>query len=467
MICKYCGAQVPDNEDFCPECGGIVDREEDTEKKIEMKQTKRKAGRSRGGMKVLIIVLAVVALLLVSMLTAVILDYFGVIELPVSFTRGDNGKAPSIERDADDPGRYLVTVYAKPGTKLIYETSRGSRDEVEVSRQGYVVFSVPDTALIPQEPIEGETCMVMPIVYAVGEDGSETPVAGFTPIEVRVPEINISFGCDDHITAKNGSAEITGRIDPADAEVIIAGESVEVGQDGSFAHAVAFSETGEQTVGLEARRPGYRVLRRSFTVTVDVPAVAFIQFPWEYGDESFTQRVKNNADTPLDVWGRVPAGSKLTVSSASDGVELTDPTVDADGVFRFTVTMPRAGDYELRVICAAPSGESIERVLHVQRAPEWRAYVESSWAMSYDAIRYPSKQAYKISGTVAEVIEDGDLMVVVLDIGNGNTIILRYHHHYPNAGSLAVGSVHTGIYGYPTGRNEDGIPEVYVWFIID
>ncbi|MBO4384337.1 MAG: hypothetical protein J5854_02800 [Clostridia bacterium] len=424
-------------------------------------------GRTGDGMKWVIISLFIIVLILLAGLGAVVLDHFGVIELPISCAGLGKTKAPTIEQDSEDPGRYFVTVYADPGTKLVFETSRGNRNEAEVSRKGYVVFSVPDTGLIPPEPIDGGTCLVTPKIYKIGDDGSETLITGFTPVEVNVPAIKISFDNGDHIAAKNGSAEISGRVEPAGSAIIIAGESVEVGQDGSFSHAVAFKEAGEQTVAFEARCPGYRIFRKSFTVTVDAAAVAFIQFPWEYGDETFTQRVKNNADTPLEVWGRVPAGSRVTVSSASESVGLTDPTVDGDGKFLFIVTMPTAGDYELRITCAAPSGEVVERVLHVQRAPEWRSYVESSWAMSYEALSYSSKRAYKISGKVTEVIEDGDSTIVRLDIGGGQTVILHYHHHYPNAGTLELGSVHTGIYGHPTGKNADGDPEVYVWFIID
>lgn len=469
MKCKYCGAEVPDNEDFCPECGGIVDREED-EKEERVHRVRERRGANVG----ILITGLIVALIVISCVAVIILNSKGIIRIP-EISCAPNGpddpsgevKAPEIVPDPENPGRYLVTVYAKAGTKVIFQTTDGTRNEVEVPRSGLVKFSVPDRGLIPFEPIESDTCEVVPIIFTVNEDGSESRVEGFTPIKLSVPELNVAFDNDDPIVSTDGTAVISGSVDPVDAEITVQGVTVTVGSDGTFSYTLSFSEAGSHIVNIEARHPGYRIVRRSFTVSVEVPVAGLLEFPWEYGDDTFTTRVKNDADDPLEVRGHVPAGSKVTVSCASDMAELTEPTVAEDGTFSFVVKMLRAGDYELHITCYSPTGEVAERVLHVQRAPEWRSYVEGSWAMSYDALRVASKQGYKLSGTVTEVIEDGDSMVVVLDIGNGNSVILIYHHHYPNAGSLALGSVHTGIYGHPLGRNADGVPEVYVWFIID
>ena len=495
VTCKYCGADVPENAVFCPKCGGIVDSAEEIEERDrqEEKELKKETAeivvtaepaerpksvspeqpRKRTG---LIIALSIIAALLVACLSLVLLDYFEVIELPIIDllqTASCQGqlptgadKAPTIEPDTNNPGQYLVTVYAKAGTKLIYETSHGNRQEVEVPMKGHVVFSVPEAGLIPQEPIEGETCSVIPIVYAVDENGAETRIEGFNPVVISVPALNVVFDSDT-ITAESGSAVISGIVVPVDASVTLEGEALAVGQDGRFSQTVSFSEAGEYTVSLEARLAGYSIFRHSVTVIVEAPAEGFIQFPWEYGDDTFSQRVKNDADTPLDVWGRVPAGSKVSVSCEDEGVELTDPTVDGDGNFAFTVKLPYVGNFALNITCESFTGTVTERVLHVQRAPEWRSYVEGSWAMSYEDLSYASKHAYKIGGTVTEVLEESDCIVVLLELADGRDIVLRYYNHYPNAGSLAVGSVHTGIYGRPVGKNDDGLPEVYVWFIID
>ena len=478
MKCKYCGADITEKTDFCPKCGGIVDAEETDEKEKGSGMASFREKSSRGGMTGLIIALVIVASLLLACLAAALLDYFGVIDLPfIDFgprtTDGpgvlpDNtGKAPTVEPDPDKPDHWLITVYAKAGTTLIYESSDGTRKTVEVPEGGRIKFSVARSALMPNEPIDGETCQVVPTIYTVDAEGGETLIEGFEPITLDVPELDIRFDNSDAIDSADGSAVISGSAAPSRTEITVEGVSVAVGEDGSFSHTLSFSEAGEHTVALEARCPGYRIFRHSFTVTVEAPSAGIIQFPWEYGDDTFTQRVKNDADTPLEVRGRVPAGSIVTASCENPAVTMTVPTVDDAGVFVFTVTMPEAGDYEISISCAAPSGELSERVMHIQRAPDWRAYVEGSWAMTYEALCYASKQAYKISGTVTEIVEDGDCLSVMLELEDGRTIMLRYYDHYPNAGSLEVGSVHTGIYGHSMGRNEDGVPVIYVWFVID
>lgn len=468
MTCKYCGAEVPETEDFCPECGGIVDRDEPEKKK-------ERASREKGSPRInigLLAALLIVSVLLLAGLCVGALGLFGVIDLPkISFVSGSSngsGKAPQIEPDPENADHFIVTVFAEAGTALIYENTDGARKEVSVPSTGSVKFRVPLSALIPCEPLESETIEVVPIVYTKNEDGSETRIEGFTPVTVSVPAISVSFDNGDPIVSADGTAAISGSVDPCWVSVTIDGAEVYVGQDGVFSHTLSYYGAGEYTAVFEARYPGYRIFRHSFTVTVEeASAVGMIQFPWEYGDDEFSTRVKNNAETPLEVYGRVPAGATVTAACASQYAELSEPTVAGDGTFSFTVAMHAAGDYELLIHCVTPSGESDERVLHVQRAPEWRSYVESSWASSYEALRYASKQAYKIGGTVTEVIEDGECLVVLLDMGGGNTIILRYYDHYPNAGSLAVGSVHTGIYGHSLGRDENGVPVIYVWFVID
>ena len=478
MTCKYCGAEVPENADFCPKCGGIVDNGGDNKKKGSPKEIKPIEKNRRGSLTGLITALVIVAALLLACVAAALLDYFDIVDVPfielgqaagsdTGERPGARSKQPSIKLDPNNERHCLVTVFAKAGTTLIYETSDGSRKEAEVPKESYVKFSVAFSSLIPQEPLETETVSVVPKVYTVNDDGTETLIEGFEPIEIDVPKMEVSFDNEGEIVSNDGTAVISGRVTPADAEIRFDGVTAEVGHDGSFSRVLAYPESGEYTAEFEARRPGYRVERRSFRVRVEVPETGVIQFPWEYGDLSFTQRVKNDADIPLEVWGRVPAGATVTASCANEAVIITEPSVDANGKFSFVVTMPAAGDYEISIRCSFSSGESVERVLHVQRAPEWRAYVEGSWAMSYEALCFASRQAYKLSGTVVEVVEDGDVLTVLLDIGDGKTVMLKYHNHYPNAGSLEVGSEHTGIYGHPLGKNDDGTPVVYVWFVID
>ena len=87
--------------------------------------------------------------------------------------------------------------------------------------------------------------------------------------------------------------------------------------------------------------------------------------------------------------------------------------------------------------------------------------------MNYDSLTRPGKQVYNIKGVVTEIIQHGDYYLAAIDTGDGNTLLLEYHNHYPSANTLTVGKTYSWIYGYPLGRNDEGAPVVYVWFIAD
>lgn len=485
MICKNCGAEVPENTDFCEKCGAIIDTDVPTKDKKEKKtgrESKRRSG-SGGGNGLLAALLVVASLALIGVVF-VILALYGVIKLPFIDSMAPSGdkteataapaglqdgitKAPKVEPDPDDDTRYFVLIYAREGRTLVYESSVGIRQEVTVPPSGQVRFHIPLSSLMPNEPVEEEVYYAVPKIYIRNGDGPETLVEGIEAIPLRIPALEVGFDNPDALTTDDGRVVISGRISQIGAELTIGGEPAVIAADGTFSQALLFTEEGEHTVEAVAKLAGYRVFRHSFTVTVNrAPAEALIQLPWEYGDTSFNQRIKNDIET-IEVRGRVPSGSTVTVTCESESASLTAPTVAQDGTFSFEATLAVPGDYLLLITCVTPSGSTSTREMHVQRAPDWRAYVESSWAMSYEAFAYQSNQAYKISGTVTEIIEDGDYILAVLELSDGRTIELQYHNHYAGAGSLAVGTVHTGIYGRPMGIGGDGMPLIYVWFVID
>lgn len=192
----------------------------------------------------------------------------------------------------------------------------------------------------------------------------------------------------------------------------------------------------------------------------------WILFPWEYGDVSFSQRIINPENT-IEVCGMIPKGSTLWASCNSSNATLTAPSVADDGTFKLTARLAVVGDYTIHLTCTTEFGQVHERDMHVQCAPEWRPYVANAFVMSYDALTLPSAQCYNIKGTITEIIEAEDYYLVALKTSDGNLIHLEYHHHFPAASELDLGKTYNWIYGHPRGKNEDGIPVVYVWFVND
>ncbi len=376
-------------------------------------------------------------------------------------------RAPEIKKDPNS-NSYLVTVYGREGSRLVYVNTDGIRTEVTIPAKKYVTFKVPVSSLLPNEPLEENFCEVTPTVYRVGKDGTETLIENMGSVMVDVPAIMVSLDEGDQLVSEDGSVTISGRVDPITSVVTVGGEPAEVAVNGSFTHTVRFEDTGEHTINITASLNGYSTYRH--TVRVDVktafPTETLIQMPWEYGDTEYSQRVRSVVD-PIEVRGRVPAGSALTATSESTNATISSPVIDGEGNFSFSVGMAALGDYIIDLVCTTPAGQISQRSIHVQRAPEMSSYVMGAWRMNYASFAYAGTQGYQIGGTVIEILKNDDYVLAVLRLDDGNSIVLEYHNHYASAGTLEVGKTYSSIYGRPMGLNEDGIPKAYVWFIND
>ena len=449
------------------------EEEDDFEDDYEQRPARRQSGGSifsnKKFMSTAIKIAAVVAA--VAVLALLI---FGIVKIASSCSKSTNpatgsNKSPVVEANPNDDTTYFVSVYAKEGRVLIYETADGTRKEVTVPASGFVKFKVPVSSLMPTEPVDGTTYSATPKVYIKNDDGTETLIEGIEPIMLQIPTINITFDNADSIVSEDGIVEITGHIDLVATELTINGEAVDIGQDGSFSHTVTYEDTGDYTINAEAKLSGHQVYRHSFNVTVmkATPATPLVQLPWEYGDTSFSQRVRNNVES-IEVQGRVPSGAKVKVALPdSQFGSASEPVVSEDGLFKFTVTMPKAGDYLVVITCTTESGQESSRELHVQRQPDYASYVRGALAMNYASFSYATGQGYKISGTVTEIIEDGDYILAKLTTADDKPLIIQYHNHYGSAGTITVGRTYQKIYGRPMGLNDDGIPQIYVWFVDD
>lgn len=448
------------------------DEYSDDDDDYEPKRYKKSGGSFFSNKNTMSIAIRIAAI--VAVLAVLALIIFGIASL-VKSCNGRNSsptgtnKAPIIEKNPDDNESYFVTIYAKEGKVLIYETSDGTRKEVTVPSSGFVKFRVPVSSLMPNEPVDGTTYAAKPKVYIKNDDGTETLIDNIEPVMLQIPEINVRFDNADTIVSENGSVEISGHVDLIATVITVNGETAEVGQDGAFSHTVKFENTGDYTIDVEGRLAGHQIYRHTFNVTVmqATPTSNLIELPWQYGDSAYSQRVKNATDT-IEVRGRVPAGSTVTASCpGSSNATVSTPVVNADGSFTFNVQMAVAGDYKLLITCTTTDGRVSEREMHVQRAPEYAAYKNSALPMNYASFAYATSQAYRITGTVTEIIKSDDYILAKMTTAEGKELVIEYHNHYGTAGTITVGKAYSYIYGRPMGLNDDGIPQIYVWFVDD
>ncbi len=372
----------------------------------------------------------------------------------------------SIVVNPDNTDNYLVSVYAASGTRLMFVTAQDAHQEVTVGTDGVVNFNVPSSCLMSSEPVDGSVYSATPLVYMLNDDGTQTQVR-IGSVQLDVPALDIVYATPADVSAEDGVVTISGSVAQIDAVITVGGETALVGADGSFSISIPFLQSGSFDVIAEARMGGYQINRMVFHVTVTTVAAgdAPIQLPYEYGDSTYNQRVKNSVDT-VSVWGKVPIGYSLSVSCASEYVSFAaEPTVDETGLFRFDAVLSQAGDYVLTLTASSPGGASYTRDIHVQRAPDWASYIEGAWATDYNAFTRPSDRAYEVKGTVTSVVEDGDSLIVTIELADGNTIELQYYNHYSTAGALTVGKSYNRIYGHPLGLNGSGVPRFFVWFV--
>ena len=372
---------------------------------------------------------------------------------------------PEIKQDSVDKDLYHVTVYAKPGSVLVYETVGGLRQEYAVPEDGRMVFNVNGTSLLPDEPIDSTAYNAQPRILLKNEEGELEMIPGMGYISLEVPPIELTLDREE-ITTDDGKAAVTGRVVTRGTKLFVNDEEIPLKEDGSFIYETEFTENGDYEIPVRAEHNRYTIYRNSVKVSVAIPEPPMIRLPWDLEDMNYSQRVTDPGDT-VSVYGMIPEGAEIAVSCENPEVILSEPELDEDGTFRFTASLPAIGDYVLNITCTGEDGLVGERQMHVQRAPEWRPYVESAWAMTYDSLMRPSGQCYEIKGKAVEIAQHGDFYIVILETSDGSRLTLEYHNHYPTANTFIEGKEYKWIYGYSMGRGTDGAPHIYVWFVND
>lgn len=436
----------------------------------EFEDVNRRSDRRRGkggasGLRIAIIVLAVVAVIAAGVLAYTLLNGSSI----------GGEKTNSVIVNPNNPDSYYITVYAKAGSVLVYEDSTGAQTEQQVPEKGYVTFNVASNRLRPITPIEGESCDIYPSVSLKNEDGTLTKLE-IPRITLRVPTLNASFGTAEDITSDNGVIEIKGHVDLTQTDlqnnppvVTINNETVQPAPDGSFAYTTKLDKGEYEIVG-EIKLGGYMIMRRTFKATVSKQLTAsdIISIP-----EEVDTRVLN-VETSIELTGTVPAGAVLQVVPKDAECTVKDqPTVDENGNFRFSVNLPTAAKcYELQLTATLADGTVYTRPFFVERPPVFNEYVPTVWRGDYSEMSKPvhitDLRGFVIEGTVAEITYDDDYLVATFTLNDGHTISIEYHDHYSAARQhpIEAGKQYK-LYGFSKGVDESGMLRMYIWFVSD
>lgn len=385
-------------------------------------------------------------------------------------TNDRDGNTSEVKLNPNDPNKYYVIVPATEGTTLVFEGTDGSRKELQVSSKQKVTFNVHISSLLPQDYIETDTVTVQPQVFQIDASGNKT-IIEVPALEVDVPKIKIDFETPDSFESDDGIVTIKGNLATSNlkAQLIMGTEKIPVDENGYFAYTVK-RDMGEHKFDFTARLIGYTTLHKTFTanVTQVLTAEQIIVIP-----ESFHSR-SLNVDESIRVYGSVPAGAHISIASNDPEFTLkSEPEVDELGNFGFEVNLPTpAKAYKFLITARLEDGTVFERPFSVERPPVYSEYVPTVWPGNYaemsKSVHVTDLRGFKITGTVGEILYDGDYLVAKLTLDSGELIEIEYHDHYSSASDLQEGSHYT-MYGCSLGTSvsPDGNLRIFIWFVQD
>lgn len=164
-----------------------------------------------------------------------------------------------------DPA-YNITVFAKKNSTVRFEGGSITHDEVVTKKS--VIFNVPEQVWVPNEPIEGSSITVTPNITVINKKGESEPVTFEQTITINVPSIDMTVTSPntEQFSASSPAVEIAGMVGDTSAGIFVNDEPVPVDETGSFSYTYTLTQPGTNTVNVEARKNGYAINRKTFTI---------------------------------------------------------------------------------------------------------------------------------------------------------------------------------------------------------
>ena len=167
---------------------------------------------------------------------------------------------------------YNITVYAKK--KSIVRFEGGSIVKEEPISGKSVTFGIPEQLWIPSEPVDPDELTadghlaVTPNITVINKKGESEPVTFANPILISIPVIDMTVTSPntENFSVSNPVVEIAGVVQDTTAGIYVNDEAVPVDETGSFTYTYTITEAGTTTLNVEARKNGYAINRKTFTV---------------------------------------------------------------------------------------------------------------------------------------------------------------------------------------------------------
>ncbi|MBQ9832229.1 MAG: hypothetical protein IJO48_00705 [Clostridia bacterium] len=361
----------------------------------------------------------------------------------------------------DEPAR-IITVYTKKGHKVRF------MDEVYEVTGDLIQFRVADQLWVPSEPVDAPTVEITPDLTIIAPDGTETPVEFANKIVLQLPtlELNVTTPSVTEIPTSSTFIDFVGSITDLTASVFINDMQVQVDQNGSFSARYSDLVSGTNTLNVEARKNGYQIARKTFTVicgategATSTPAPGTVALSFAQGEGKF----RTTTDS-ITITGNMERDAVIAVSGATLVNEIVQDA--AAGTFSFQVYTPDIKMYSVNVT-AAKNGVAFTKTIYLERAPEDKdAYMDETVALDYNALKSnPSHDAkYVVRAAVSEVVQSDPYFKLRIKTDNGDLIVCYYNNLFKE--SEFSENAEFKFYGAPHGTDSStGLPMLHAWYI--
>lgn len=448
----------------------------------------RKKGSSGGTKKNLAFIVAAAALVILIAILGVV--YVNKVHggdfskfISCTFSGDPITRTPTIEpwKTEDGDPAYLITVYAKRNYTVRYSNGDVQLERTINKNQRYIPFVVPQSILIPDEPLNVSQYTVKPDFFTViSPSGEATKLEIDQEITIDIPSIELSVTQPSvaDFTVDSPVVPISGSVSDNTVGVFVNDEQIAIDEAGNFSTTYTLPGEGTTAINIEARKNGFKTAAAVFNATyssgssttsdpntnVTDPNAGQTTTPAGNVEFSINADVKRaGTSSTMAVSGTMEAGASINVS----GVEL-DGAITQDsaaGTFSFTVKTAKVGIYEA-VITATKGDAAKTSTLYLEHQPDKNSYMEKVYKMNYDQIKnYPNhEQGYKIVGKVTEVIQAAPYVKARIQTSDGDMIF----YYYSGVATIEVGDGKTyELYGDPYGTDSaSGLPQLHAWFIL-
>ena len=184
------------------------------------------------------------------------------------FSKNPITKPATIEEGvtADGDPAYIITIYAK--NKSTVRFTAGALTKENPISDGSLKLRIPKEIWIPDEPVDTAEIEVLPDITVISKDGEEYPVSFTDPIVISLPTIDLTLSdpMTASVTTADGNVNVAGIVGDTTAEVFVNETQLYLDESGNFAGTYTVTAPGTSEINVEARKNGYQIARKTFTV---------------------------------------------------------------------------------------------------------------------------------------------------------------------------------------------------------